>query len=172
MKTLKYIIILAFLFSGINLYAQKKMTLQQCRELALQKNEDLKMADRQLEKARAEKDAVSTMRLPKFSATGTGIYLNKDFEEDTSHIIYFDMKDIDESKESELSQWYDNQLKTLTDDGWNVNKEVKDKEMISGGIYNNCILMKESENCTLSIGISFNGEGGSTINVAPRYEIR
>lgn len=107
-----------------------------------------------------------------FRSVDMQVYLNKDFEEDTSHIIYFDMKDIDESKESELSQWYDNQLKTLTDDGWNVNKEVKDKEMISGGIYNNCILMKESENCTLSIGISFNGEGGSTINVAPRYEIR
>lgn len=80
MKTLKYIIILAFLFSGINLNAQEKMTLQQCREMALQKNEDLKMADRQLEKAKAEKEAVSTMRLPKFSANGTGIYLSKDFD--------------------------------------------------------------------------------------------
>lgn len=82
MKTLKYIIILAFLFSGINLHAQKKMTLQQCREMALQKDEDLKMADRQLEKARDEKDAAKTLRLPKFSATGTGIYINKNFEQE------------------------------------------------------------------------------------------
>ncbi|HKL33153.1 MAG TPA: TolC family protein [Tangfeifania sp.] len=82
MKTLKYIIVLAFLFSGTNLYAQKKMTLQQCRKMALQKNEDLKMADRQLEKARTEKDAAKTLRLPKFSATGTGIYINQDFEQE------------------------------------------------------------------------------------------
>lgn len=82
MKILKYIIILGFLFSGIELHAQKKLTLQQCRELALQKNEDLKMADRQLEKARAEKDAAKTLRLPKFSATGTGIYINQDFEQE------------------------------------------------------------------------------------------
>jgi len=82
MKKIKYIILLAIVFSGINLKAQERMTLQQCREMALQKNEDLKMADKQLEKARAEKDAAKTLRLPKFSATGTGIYLNQDFEKE------------------------------------------------------------------------------------------
>lgn len=82
MKKFKYIIILVFLFLGINLNAQEKITLQQCREMALQKNEDLKMADRQMEKAKVEKDAAKTLRLPKFSATGTGIYINQDFEQE------------------------------------------------------------------------------------------
>lgn len=82
MEKFKYIIILAFLFLGINLNAQEKITLQQCREMALQKNEDLKMADRQMEKAKVEKDAAKTLRLPKFSATGTGIYINQDFEQE------------------------------------------------------------------------------------------
>ena len=82
MSKLKYIILLTILFSGLTLNAQEKLTLQQCREMALQKNEDLQMAGKQLEKARAEKDAAKTMRLPKFSATGTGIYLNKDFEQE------------------------------------------------------------------------------------------
>lgn len=82
MNKLKYIIILVIVFSGITLKGQEKLTLQQCREMALQKNEDLKMAGKQLEKARTEKDAAKTLRLPKFSATGTGIYLNKDFEQE------------------------------------------------------------------------------------------
>jgi hypothetical protein len=37
MKKIKYIILLAIVFSGINLKAQERMTLQQCREMALQK---------------------------------------------------------------------------------------------------------------------------------------
>ena len=82
MKKIKYIIILTILISGTTLKAQEKLTLQQCRKMALQKNEDLKMAGKQFEKAKTEKAAAKTLRLPKISASGTGIYLNKDFEQE------------------------------------------------------------------------------------------
>jgi outer membrane protein TolC len=56
------------------------MTLQQAREMALRKNEILKMAGKLIEKAEAQKAAVRTLRLPSLSATGMGIYQDKDFE--------------------------------------------------------------------------------------------
>jgi outer membrane protein TolC len=64
-------------FSGAG---QETMTLQQCREMALRKNENLKVAGKQLEKAEMQKAIARTYRLPNFSATGMGIYQNKDFE--------------------------------------------------------------------------------------------
>ncbi len=79
---MKYILFLVMAFSGTTVFAQEKITLQQCREMALQKNEDLKMADKQVEKAQSEKAVAKTMRYPKISVTGTGIYLNQDFEEE------------------------------------------------------------------------------------------
>ncbi len=82
MKKLQYIIIPALLLTGISLGAQEKLTVKQCRKMALQKNEDLKMANKQFEKAVAEKAAAKTLYLPKFSLTGTGIYLNQEFEQE------------------------------------------------------------------------------------------
>lgn len=80
MKTIKYIFFLLMLFSGISLGAQEEMSLHKCREMALQKNMDLKVAGKQLERAEAEKAVARTLRLPRFSASGTGIYLENDFE--------------------------------------------------------------------------------------------
>ncbi len=60
--------------------AQEKMTLNQAREMALLKNENLKIAVRQSEKARAEKAAARTHFLPSLSATGMGVHQNKNFE--------------------------------------------------------------------------------------------
>jgi len=59
---------------------QQIISLQQCRELALHKNENLKMAGKQLEKAEMQQAIARTYRLPSFTATGMGIYQNKDFE--------------------------------------------------------------------------------------------
>ena len=80
MNKISYIAIFIFLISCMPGMAQEKISLQQAREMALQKNENLKMADKQLEKAEAQKSVARTMRLPNFSASGLGIYLDKDFE--------------------------------------------------------------------------------------------
>ena len=80
MKKIIYIILSIFLISWLPGTSQVQMTLQQAREMALRENDNLKMAGKQLEKAEAQKAAVRTMRLPSFSATGTGIYQDKDFE--------------------------------------------------------------------------------------------
>jgi len=80
MKTIKYSFVLIFIVTRFISYAQERITLQLCREMALQNNEDLRVADKQLERAEAEKAAVKTMRFPDFSASATGIYLKKDLE--------------------------------------------------------------------------------------------
>lgn len=74
------ILLFIFLICSMQGTAQEHMTLQQAREMALGKNENLKVAGKYLEKAEAEKAAVKTMRLPAFSAMGMGIYQHKDIE--------------------------------------------------------------------------------------------
>jgi outer membrane protein TolC len=80
MKTIKYISLFIVWMAWFNGTGQETMTLQQCREMALRKNENLKVAGKQLEKAETQKAIARTYRLPNFSATGLGIYQNKDFE--------------------------------------------------------------------------------------------
>lgn len=80
MKKIISILLFVFLTCSMHGTAQVQMTLQQAREMALGKNENLKVAGKYLEKAEAEKAAVKTMRLPSFSAMGMGIYQNKDIE--------------------------------------------------------------------------------------------
>jgi outer membrane protein TolC len=80
MKTISYIFLLFFLILQLEVSAQEQMTLHQAREMALRKSEPLKMAGKQMEKAELQKYAARTLRLPNFSATGTGIYQDKDFE--------------------------------------------------------------------------------------------
>jgi outer membrane protein TolC len=80
MKTIRYITLLILMITWFSGAGQETMTLQQCREMALRKNENLKVAGKQLEKAEMQKAIARTYRLPNFSATGMGIYQNKDFE--------------------------------------------------------------------------------------------
>jgi outer membrane protein TolC len=80
MKTIQYIPIFIFLISWITGAGQEQMSLQQTREMALSKNENLKVAAKQMEKAEAQKAAARTLRLPSLSATGMSIYQDKDFE--------------------------------------------------------------------------------------------
>ena len=80
MKKYIFSLLLTFLISWLQGAAQEQLTLQQVREMALRKNENLKMAGKHLEKAEAQKAAVKTTRLPAFSATATGIYQDKDME--------------------------------------------------------------------------------------------
>ena len=80
MKKIITILLFSMLIYTMQGTAQEQMTLQQAREMALKKNENLKIAGKYLEKAEAQKAAVKTMRLPAFSAMGMGIYQNKDIE--------------------------------------------------------------------------------------------
>jgi outer membrane protein TolC len=80
MKTIQYITLFILSIAWFGISGQETMTLQQCREMALRKNENLKVANKQLEKAETQKAIARTYRLPNFSATGMGIYQNKDFE--------------------------------------------------------------------------------------------
>jgi outer membrane protein TolC len=80
MKKISYITLFICLFSWAPGVSQVQMNLQQAREMALSKNENLKIAGKHLEKAKAQKAAVKTMRLPGFSATGTGVYQDKNFD--------------------------------------------------------------------------------------------
>ena len=60
--------------------AQEVLTLERVRKLAVSQNEDLRIANMQVEKASQHRAAARTLRLPSFSATGTGVYQDKDFE--------------------------------------------------------------------------------------------
>ncbi|GAP43330.1 outer membrane protein TolC [Lentimicrobium saccharophilum] len=71
------ILILAF---GSQAAGQQQLSPEQCRKMALEKNEDLKIAGMQTEKANRMQAAARTLRLPSLSVSGTGIYQNKDFE--------------------------------------------------------------------------------------------
>lgn len=61
-------------------WGQEVLTLERARQLALGQNENLRMAAMQQDKARQQQAAARTLRLPAFSASGTGIYQDKDFE--------------------------------------------------------------------------------------------
>jgi len=81
MKMIRYFFILFFLLTAEYIcFGQERINLQSCREMALANNKNLMVAAKQLEQAKAEKAAVKTSRLPNFTATGTGIYIDKDFE--------------------------------------------------------------------------------------------
>ncbi|HPR25218.1 TolC family protein, partial [Lentimicrobium sp.] len=71
------ILILAFCSQAAG---QQQLSPEQCRKMALEKNEDLKIAGMQTEKANRMQAAARTLRLPSLSVSGTGIYQNKDFE--------------------------------------------------------------------------------------------
>ncbi len=60
--------------------AQEVLTLERARELAVSRNQDLKIANLQADKASRLHSAARTSRLPSFSAFGTGLYQEKDFE--------------------------------------------------------------------------------------------
>ncbi|MDY0078582.1 MAG: TolC family protein [Bacteroidales bacterium] len=80
MKKNLNILLFIFLIFALPTSAQEQMTLQQAREMALKKNENLKMAGKYFEKAEAQQAAVKTSRLPAFSAIGMGLYQDRAFE--------------------------------------------------------------------------------------------
>ena len=77
---MKYILVSFLIFSAGLSQAQERLTLEDSRRMALENSENIQIARLQIEKARADKDAMRTLYLPSFSANATGIYLHKDIE--------------------------------------------------------------------------------------------
>jgi outer membrane protein TolC len=61
----------------IRLDAQPVLTLQECRDLALENNKQLKIGNENIKKASEEKKAAFTQYLPNISVTGTYLYNQK-----------------------------------------------------------------------------------------------
>ncbi len=76
------IIITAALLTGLLSNAQQNMSLQQCRQKAIETSLQLKIADKTIEQAQAQKWAARTYFLPSVKASATMAYMNKNFTED------------------------------------------------------------------------------------------
>ncbi|MBN2484624.1 MAG: TolC family protein [Bacteroidales bacterium] len=68
------------LFFALAATAQEQLSLQKCRELALQSGHEILVAEKNILKAGNEKAAMRTLFLPSVSASATGIYLKDNFE--------------------------------------------------------------------------------------------
>lgn len=98
------------------------------------------------------------------------VYLDKDFEERDTYLVYFDSKDNENVNRDELLEWYNSQRDILKNNGWTEESNEEDIEMMGGGSYNKAILVNESENCTLDIRLGL--DGGYSISIHPKYEIK
>lgn len=78
----KYIISLVLAGLTLGLHAQQKISLNDCRKMALENSEQIKIADMQIEKAKAEKAAMKTQYLPSISGSAMGVYLNNTIEQE------------------------------------------------------------------------------------------
>lgn len=78
MKRIGFLITLLVLPLAIN--AQEVLTLEKCRQMALEHNQKIKMAQGQINAADAAKKAAFTQYLPNFSANGAYTHTNKEFQ--------------------------------------------------------------------------------------------
>ncbi len=76
----KPIITICLIISMLSLNAQMRLTLEECRALALEHSLGLKIARYQIAKANAEKAAMRTQFFPSLSGSITGAYLHKNIE--------------------------------------------------------------------------------------------
>ena len=63
---------------SVSLAAQEKLSLAQCREMALKYNKDMAAANKQTEAARLMSLSYKANFFPNFTANGTGIYSTAD----------------------------------------------------------------------------------------------
>lgn len=80
MKKLVIVILLMFFLSG--LHAQQKLTLEECRRLAVENSREMQIARLMVEKAEAERAAMKTQYLPSLSGSATGVYLFEDIQQE------------------------------------------------------------------------------------------
>ena len=76
----KYIIYTLLLFSSLCAHAQEMLSLEECRNRAIEHSDELKIAQFQFEKAKAERAAMKTHYLPSLAGSATGVYLHKNIE--------------------------------------------------------------------------------------------
>lgn len=76
----KYIIYTLLLFSNLCAHAQEMLSLEECRNRAIEHSDELKIAQFQFEKAKAERAAMKTHYLPSLAGSATGVYLHKNIE--------------------------------------------------------------------------------------------
>lgn len=69
----RIVVVLVWLLSAGTIYSQQTRTLEECRELAIRNNKELKIAGTQIRVAENERKAVFTKYFPEIS--GTGLYL-------------------------------------------------------------------------------------------------
>ncbi|MDR2039912.1 MAG: TolC family protein [Bacteroidales bacterium] len=74
------ILFLIIYLSAIHLQAQLVLTAEQCRQMALESNEDVKIAGYQYEKAVIDKKSTRTSYLPKIAGSATYAYLFEDID--------------------------------------------------------------------------------------------
>lgn len=77
-KRFVYIAAILLMLSPFGVEAQKVLTLEECRELAIQNNKALKIASEQERKAYYEKRTALLQYFPKFSASGTYLHFSED----------------------------------------------------------------------------------------------
>lgn len=76
MKKTIYYIVVAFIFATSGIYAQQAMTLEQCREMALENNKQMAIAEKTGDKASADVRAYRANYFPKFSLSGNYLLSN------------------------------------------------------------------------------------------------
>lgn len=76
---MKRVVILSlFVVTVTNLYAQQTLTLEECRNLAIQNNKELQISKAKVQAADYEKKAALTKYFPQLSATGAYLWNQKD----------------------------------------------------------------------------------------------
>lgn len=84
---MKLKVIIVSLLISVGAIAQQEITLEKCRQMALENSNDLQIAEKTKEKALADKRAIATMYLPNFKLTGLGAYIHDDIEQTISKEI-------------------------------------------------------------------------------------
>lgn len=79
----KYIITAIVTICTLGGFAQQTLSLQQCRKMALEHNENIEIARLQFEKAKTDRAAMKTQYFPSLSGSATGAYLFNDIEMET-----------------------------------------------------------------------------------------
>lgn len=78
----RLLIVAVLMFSLPELQARQRLTLEECRRLALEQSEEMRIARYRVEKAEAERAAMKTQYFPSLSGSATGVYLFKDIEQE------------------------------------------------------------------------------------------
>ena len=74
----RFVVLVALLVSSGYASAGRTLTLEECRELAIQNNKELKISGEKIKMAGYEKNAAFTKYFPQLSATGAYMWNQKD----------------------------------------------------------------------------------------------